>query len=145
MAVAAETAIRAWINARHDLTGKGKPLTHGAHLYGEAFRSPASGAYALLVKEPGVAGTVVAEGRDPSVARVTAHVYAGTIQAASAAAAAVANAFQSLQGAPEPCGATGVRVLVADNFTEPGYVPMPASGGELHMFTTSADFMLTTS
>jgi hypothetical protein len=145
MAVAAETAIAAWINARHELTGKGNPLPHGAHLYGQPFRSPASGAYALLIKEPGVAGGVVAEDSNPSIARVTAHCYAGTIQAASAAATALCNAFQDLNGCPEPCGATGIRVLVADDFTEPGYVPMPASGGELHMFTTSANFMLTTS
>jgi hypothetical protein len=143
MAVAAETAIQAWINARRDLTGKGKPLANGAWLYGQAIRSPAAGAYAYLVREAGVAGGVVAEDTDPSVARVTAHVYAGTIQAASRAAVALCNAFQELNGAPEPCGNTGVRVLVADNFTDPGYVPMPGAGGELHMFTTSANFMLT--
>ncbi len=145
MAVAAETAIAAWINARKELTGRGKPLANGAYLYGQAVRSPAAGGYALLIREPGANGGVVAEDSDPCIARVTAHCYAGTIQAAAKAATALANAFQDLNGCPEPCGATGIRVLVADNFTEPGYVPMPASGGELHMFTTSADFMLATS
>ena len=76
------------------------------------------------------------------MARITAHVYAGTIQAAEAAADALSNAWQDLNGLPEPCGDTGVIVMVADDFSEPGYTPMPGSGGELHMFTTSATFML---
>ena len=145
MAVAAAIAIREWINTRAGLTGKGRPLSRGAYLNGEAIRSPAHGAYALLIREAGVGGGPVAEDADPSLARITAHVYAGTIQVAEAAATALANAWQDLNGAPEPCGDTGVTVMVADNFTDPGYVPMPGSGGEQHCFTTSATFMLTAS
>jgi hypothetical protein len=84
----------------------------------------------------------VAEDNEPSMARITAHVYAGTIQAAEAAADALSNAWQDLNGCPERCGTTGVTVMVADDYSEPGYTPMPGSGGELHMFTTSATFML---
>jgi hypothetical protein len=142
VAVSAEQAIRAWINSQPGLTGRGCPLANGAWLYGQEVRSPASGAYARVMREPGAGGSLVAEAPDPAPARITAHVYAGTVQAAERAATALAAAWQGLTGCPEPCGATGVRVLVADNFSDPGYVPMPGSGGEQHMFTTSADFIL---
>lgn len=145
MALSAETAIRAWLNARPGLAGPGCALSRGTFLNGRQPRSPADGAYALLIREAGVAGQVIAEDSDPAMARITAHVYAGTIEAAEAACAAVANAFQSLTGCPEPCGDTGITVLVADNHTDPGYVPMPGSGGEQHCFTTSSTFMLTRS
>lgn len=141
MAVAAETAVRAWVNANQALTGG--PLSRGAFLNGRQPRSPADGPYALLIREAGQsAAGMVAEANDPSTARITAHVYAGTIEAAEAAATALANAWQDLQGCPEPCGDTGVTVLVAGNFSDPSYVPMPGVGGETHCFTTSADFTL---
>jgi hypothetical protein len=143
VAVAAATAIRAWVNARSGLTGPGNPLASGAYLDGEAIRSPASGAYALLVREPGTNAAVVAEDTAVAVARITAHVKAGTIQAAEAGAVALCNAFQTLTGCPEPCGATGVTVLAAANFAEPGYVAVPSAGGEQFEFTTGADFILT--
>jgi hypothetical protein len=145
MALSAETAIRDWINTRAGLTGEGNPLPRGAFLNGRQPRSPAHGAYALLIREAGAGGQVIAEDSDPSLARITAHVYAGTIEAAEAACSAVANAFQSLTGCPQRCGSTGVTVLVADNHTDPGYVPMPGAGGEQHCFTTSSTFMLTRS
>jgi hypothetical protein len=141
VAVSAELAIRDWINANRVLVGPGRPLPKGAYLNGRQPRSPAVGAYCLLIREPGTPGGIVAEDREPSRARITAHVYAGTVDSAEAAAVALANAFQGLTGCPEPCGDSGVRVLVADNFSDPGYVPMPAAGGEQHMFTTSADFL----
>lgn len=146
MSLPAAQAICAWINTREGLTGNGNPLTHGAYLAGTAFRSPASGAYALLYREPGT-GTggstgAVAEDADPSFARITAHVYAGTIEAAEHAAGALSGAWQDLNGLPEPCGDTGVIVMVADLFSEPGYVPMPGAGGEQHMFTTSCTVLL---
>jgi hypothetical protein len=142
VAVSASTAIREWINARPGLTGKGNPLPLGAHLDGEAVRSPAHGAYALLIRDPGVNQSAIAEDYGVSLARITAHVKAGTIQAAEAACVALSNAFQSLTGCPEPCGTTGVMVLVADNFAEPGYVPVPGTGGEQFEFTCGAVFML---
>lgn len=143
MAVSAATAIREWINARPGLTGQGNPLSRGAFLDGEAIRSPAHGAYALLVREPGTNAAIVAEDYGVAVARVTAHVKAGTIQAAEHAAAALCNAFQALAGCPERCGDTGVTVLAAANFAEPGFVPMPGTGGEQYEFTTGAEFILT--
>jgi hypothetical protein len=143
VAVSASTAIRDWINARPGLTGKGNPLARGAYLDGEAIRSPAHGAYALIVRDPGVSATATAEDYAVSLARITAHVKAGTIQSAETAAGALCDAFQALTGCPEPCGDTGVMVLVADNFAEPGYVPMPGTGGEQHEFTCGATFMLT--
>jgi hypothetical protein len=144
MAAAAETAIRAWVNARHSLTGPGKPLTRGAYLQGRQPRSPADGAYALLYSMPGARGDVVAEDSNPSVSRISAMVYAGTIEAAEAAAVALAEAWNDLNGRPEPCGATGVWVLVSDNLSNPAYIAMPGSGGEQHCFQVSADFMLRT-
>ena len=146
MSLPAASAIQAWVNARPGLTGRGKPLSRGAYLMGDPIRSPAHGAYALLFREPGTGagGTTgpVAEDNVIALARITAHVYAGTIQAAEAAADALSNAWQQLNGCPEPCGTSGVIVLVADDFSEPGYTPMPGSGGELHMFTVSSTFML---
>ena len=98
MAVAAETAIRAWIMARPGLTGKNGPLKMGAFLNGRQPRSPAHGAYALLLREPGTSRDMTAEPGGPSVARITCHVYAGTIEAAETAATALCNAFQDLAG-----------------------------------------------
>lgn len=143
MAVAATAAIREWINTRSGLTGQGKPLSRGAFLDGEAIRSPAHGAYAIIARDAGGTSAVVAEDYGVSAARITAHVKAGTIQAAEAAAVALCNAFQSLTGCPEPCGSTGVTVLVAGDFAEPGYVAVPGSGGEQFEFTTGASFILT--
>lgn len=140
MAVSAETAIRAWIMSRPDLK---TPLPRGAFLNGRQPRSPAHGAYALLIREAGLDPAVTAEDDgNPTRVRVTAHVYAGTIESAELAAGALDDAFRDLNGCPEPCGATGVKVLVADNVSGPGYVPMPGSGGEQHMFTVSATFIL---
>jgi hypothetical protein len=143
VAVSAANAICAWVNADKTLTGPGKPLRIGAFLLGDPIRSPAAGAYALLTREPGTSPGVVAEDNGVSIARITAHVYAGTLPAAENAAIALANAWQRLEGCPEPCGTTGVRVLVASDFSDPGYVPMPGAGGEQHMYTVSANFMLT--
>lgn len=139
MAVSAESAIRAWIMGRADLKG---PLPRGAFLQGKQPRSPAHGGYALLSREAGLDPDVVAEDGGPLRTRITAHCYAGTVEAAELAAGALCDAWQSLSGCPAPCGATGVTILVADNVSGPGYVPMPGSGGEQHMFTVSATFIL---
>jgi hypothetical protein len=144
MAAAAEKAIRAWVNTRRDLTGPGRPLPRGAYLQGRQPRSPADGAYALLYVLPGARPDVVAEDSNPSVSRVSAMVYAGTIEAAETAAVALAEAWNTLNGFPEPCGTTGITVLVTDNLSGPAYVAMPAAGGEQHCFQVSADFMLRT-
>jgi hypothetical protein len=141
MSVAAEVAVQAWINARASLTGG--TLSRGAFLAGYGLRSPADGAYALLSRTTaGSLGSVVAESSNPSLARIQAYVFAGTVEAAEAAAADLASAFHELRGNPEPCGQTGVTVLCTDNVVEPNYVPQPADGGEQHCFQVAADFVL---
>ena len=144
MTANAAVAMRAWINARAGLTGKGNPLSRGAFLAGHQPRSPADGAYALVFRMPGVRNDVVAEDSNPSIARLQFMVYAGTIEAAETAVVALSEAFNDLNGLPEPCGSTGVMVLVTDNLSDPGYVPMPGSGGEQHAFQVSCDVMLRT-
>jgi hypothetical protein len=139
MSVAAEVAVQAWINARSSLSS----LKNGAFLAGYGVRSPADGPYALLSRTTaGTLGSLVAEASNPSIARVQAYVYAGTVEAAEQAAADLASAFHELRGCPEPCGATGVTVLATDNVVEPAYVPQPADAGEQYCFQTAADFVL---
>jgi len=140
MAVAAETAIRAWVNARPDLTGAGNPLSNGAYLRSQ--RSPASGAYAVITRDSSSARQLVAEGDGPSLARVGALCYAGTAELAEAAAVALATAWEGLRGIRQPCGTTGVDVYVSDNVAGPSAVPLPADSGEAFCFTVSADFVL---
>jgi len=141
MSLAATAAVEAWINAQ-SCCGQGQPLTRGAFQAGRQPRSPADGAYALLARIPGGRGTLVAEDDTPTVARISALVYAGTVDAAETAAAALASAFNTLNGDPEPCGDTGVTVLVTDNVTEPAYQPQPADSGEQYCFQVAADFVL---
>lgn len=141
MSIAAEAAIRAWVNSKTALVGAGRPLSNGAYLRQQ--RSPDSGAYLVLARVPG-GQDLVAE-QDPGAldtARIAASIYAGTEEAAENAAAAYATAVQDLTGNPEPCPGTGVRVLVSDNVTAPAYVPQPADTGEPYCFTVTADFVL---
>jgi hypothetical protein len=142
MSLPATDAVRAWINARRDLTGEGNPLALGAYLTQQ--RSPAAGAYAVLARqETGTGGTLTAEPSPAlAIARVHAMVYAGTETAAETAAAALRTAWEELTGCPEPCGDTGTFVLVTDNHTGPLYVPMPGEGGEQFCFQVGADFVL---
>jgi hypothetical protein len=140
MSANAETAIRAWVNTRQDLVGNGGPLSGGAYLRSQ--RSPASGAYAVMVRQAAPATRMVAEDPDPSLARVQALCYAGTAPLAEQAATALATAWMSLSGLPEPCGDTGVTVLVSDNLTGPSAVPLPADSGEAYCFQVGADFVL---
>jgi hypothetical protein len=140
MAVAAETAVRAWINAQGDLTASGGPLPAGAFLVKP--RSPAAGGYALLTRNQTTTKTVIAEADNPSMARVSASVFAGTIEAAEAGAVALASAYQTLQGMPEPMGDSGITCLVTDNVTGPSFVPQPPDSGEQYCFMVVADFML---
>jgi hypothetical protein len=140
-----ESAIRAWINARKTLTGQGNPLSRGAFLAGHRPRSPADGAYALLSRaNAGTGRSVVAEANNPSLSRINALVYAGTVESAEAAAVALSEAFQALTGLPEPCGTTGVTVMVAGNHVDPAYIQQPGTGGEEHCFLVSAEFLLAT-
>jgi hypothetical protein len=138
---AAADAVAAWVNARPGLAGEGCPLSRGAFTDGQ-IRSPADGAYALLLAEMGTDPQLTAEPGGPVRARITAHVYAGTVDASEAAATALLQAWQTLAGCPEPCGGTGVLVMAAANFSGTGLVPPPASGGEVYEHQASADFVL---
>lgn len=140
MSARADQAMRAWVNARPGLTGPGNPLAAGAFLRSQ--RSPASGAYAVLAAGPSLRAGLAAEDGSVSTHRLTFLVHAGTQEASEDAVTALANAVRTLRGNPEPCGDTGVMVLVHDNMTEPADVPMPASGGELYAYMISADFVL---
>jgi len=140
MSVPALMAVQAWVNQRPDLTTG--TLPRGAFLVGSQVRSPADGAYAELSRTSAARGTLVAESSNPSIARISALVYAGTVDAAEAAAADLATAINSLRGNPERCGSTGVSVLATDNVSEPLYVPQPADSGEQFCFQVAADFIL---
>lgn len=140
MAIAAEAAIRAWINSRTDLVGEGNPLSRGAYLQSQ--RSPADGPYCVLIREMGTDPDIVAEPGGPQACRITAHVFAGTEQAAELAAQALLQAWQGLSGNPQPAGDTGAVILTAAGFSAPGYVPAPAEGGEMHEFQVSAALVL---
>jgi len=141
MSVPVETALRAWINARTStLVGPGNPLSNGAFLRDQ--RSPADGAYAMVERSAESPATVVAEDGWFTNARLNCMVMAGTQQSAEAAAAALRSAFETLTGMPEWCGATGIRVLVADNHLGPVNLPQPPDSGELFTFQVSADFVL---
>jgi len=138
MAVAAEAAVRAWINARPGLVGEGNPLSRGAYLRHQ--RSPEGGAYAVISRNSEGVGSLVAEQSPVATARIQCLVYAYPEQAAETAAAALLNAFESLTGCPEPCGDTGVTVLVASNFVGPFFIFQPDS--EQYQFQVDADLVL---
>jgi hypothetical protein len=142
--VSAEVAITEWVNGRVDLVGiqpqAPGPLSRGAYLKQQ--RSPADGAYAVIDRQGGPVGAMVAEMNNFDAPRITATIRAGTIQAAEAAAAAYATAVRSLTGCPEPCGGTGVTCLASDNVTGPQFVPQPADSGEQYCFQVTADLIL---
>lgn len=144
MAVSAELAIAAWVNSRADLIGtppdEPGPLGMGAYLRQQ--RSPASGAYAVIDRQGGPVGALIAEDNPFDVAHIIAEIRAGTIEAAEAAAAAYATAVRGMNGNPQPCGDTKVIVRSADNVTGPQYVQQAQDSGEQWEFTVAADFLL---
>lgn len=140
--IAAEQAVRDWTNAKAELVGAGNPLANGAYLLQQ--RSPADGAYAVITRSL-AAGTPrpVAESDNPARVRMSAQVYAGTVEAAENAAAALATTWDALQGCPEPCGKSShVLAVATDNLLGPMYMPTPADTGEPYQFMVSADFVL---
>jgi hypothetical protein len=140
VSVAAESAVRAWVNAL-PITGPGNPLSRGAYLHEQ--RSPADGAYAVLSRTSEGVTNVVAENDGAlSIARMQCLVYAGTEPAAELAAAALRSAIEKLAGSPQPCGTTGVTVLVTDNLLGPFLVPHYGATGEQFCFQINADFLL---
>jgi hypothetical protein len=101
MSIAAQAAVRAFLNGREDLTDGhgGGVLANGAHV--EHLRSPAYGAYALVERiQAEGSGGLFAEDDSVTSARMITYVYAGKRELAEQAAAAVATAYSSLSGAP---------------------------------------------
>jgi hypothetical protein len=145
MTVAAETAVRAWINSRPDLVGEPGspgPLGHGAYLIGQVF--PSGGGFAIVARQSAAAQQMIAEDSAVDAASVLAEIFGSTQQAAELAAAAYASAVRTLTGSPVAMGDTGVTCLVADNVTGPLDVAVPPDQGELYSFHVTADFYLTT-
>ncbi|MEU9888010.1 hypothetical protein [Sphaerisporangium sp. NPDC051011] len=131
--IVAVTAVRAWINSLDSLVGKGLPLALGAFRAADPPRSPGQGAYALLSQVGGSLELVAEEGIGR--ARISATIYAGTDEAAEAAAVAYLNTLEALTGDPAPMGDIA-RCLVADDITGP--VALPDLG-----YLIDADFYLT--
>jgi hypothetical protein len=138
--IAAEAAMRAWVNARQTLVGPGCPLANGCFL-SPPIHSPDTGAWALLTRIPAAAGQVVAEDSQITQARLQFDVYCGDEVAAEAAAAALAAEIETLTGCPEPAGESA-RVLVHDNLTGPAFVPQAGTAGEPYCFQVQADVLL---
>jgi len=140
MSIAAESALRAWVNARGDLVGNGNPLSRGAYLLHQ--RSPADGSYAVLTRTPEQPDSPVAEDNQVARARLMAQVYGGTTDTAETAAAALRSAWEDLQGCPQRVPNTNVIILVADGHVGPVWVPMPPDSGELYCFSVEAEFVM---
>lgn len=139
--IAAEQAVREWVNSKTaTLTGKGHPLSQGAYL--RELRSPADGPYAV-VRRAGGAGDVTAESDGLlSTAVIQFSVYSAAEDVAEDAATALFDHVELLTGCPEPCGDTGVSVLVADKTTGPVLVPDLPNSGEPFCFQVTTEFTL---
>lgn len=142
MSIAAEAAIRSWVNAQKTIVGEGNLLSRGAYLVEQ--RSPADGAYAVISRQSEGVTYPVAEDSSVCTARMQCVVYAGTAQAAELAADALLKQIERLTGCPERCGDAGVKVLVTDNRIGPFQIPAAADSGEIYAFQVNADFVLTT-
>jgi hypothetical protein len=113
-------AVRAWINGRTTtLVGSGKPLQKGAHL--RHLDGAASATYALIEEVGAVRSDDAAEDPD-MVSILSAQVYGGTREAATAAAVALAEELSS-----QLCGCavavTGATLFVADDIQGPTWAP----------------------
>jgi hypothetical protein len=131
--LAAVTAVRAWLNGRTDLVGKGKPLGLGVFRASRPPRSPGQGAYVLLSQISG--GSELLAEAGIGRARISATVYAGTEDTAEAAAVAYFNAVEALTGEPAAMGDTA-RCLIAADLSGP--LMGPDDG-----WLVDADFYLT--
>lgn len=145
MSIAAQAAVRAWINGRDDLTDGqgGGVLPAGAHV--ERLRSPASGAYAVVERiQAEGSGGLFAEDDSVTNARIAAYVYAGKRETAELAAAALATAESSLTGVPVVVEAAGqeVKILVCADVVGPVFQDQPPDSGEQFCFTVTATFVL---
>lgn len=112
-------AVAAWINSRTTtLVGDGYPLQKGAHF--KHLDGAAAACYALLEAAPAYLGGG-AESPD-MMAQINAQVYGGTLEAATAAAVALAEEIATqLTGVPATAG--GALLMVADDISGPTYAP----------------------
>lgn len=138
--IAAEPAVRAWINSKATLVGIGQPLSNGAFLREQ--KSPASGCYAVIAQGPTSPGPVAEPSPNLSQHTIGAMIYGGTQDTALAAATAYASAVEQLLGCPEACGSTGVKVLAAMNVTGPAAQPWAPDTGEQFAYLVTAQFLL---
>jgi hypothetical protein len=136
MAVDAEAAVKAWLNARLDLVGQGRPIPLGAHL--GRLRSPGRGAYAHLLR---VGGSPSLTAESPvDRARVSATLYGTTKETACAAALAYATALERLDGIPTAMGP--LVCATVDNITGPTALDDHESAREQYRYVVDADFYL---
>jgi hypothetical protein len=113
-------AVVAWINQRSALVGPGRPLQKGAHF--KHLRGAAVATYALM-EELLTSGRSEDSPENPDqVATLSAQVYGGTREAATAAAVALCQELEN--------GLTGVPVVVGDavlkavdDIQGPGWAP----------------------
>lgn len=113
-------ATAAWINGRTaTLVGYGMPLQKGAHL--RHLEGAASATYALLEELPATRSPDSPESPD-MMATVSAQVYGGTREAATAAAVALAEEL-STQLTGMPALVPGAVLMVCDDIQGPTWAP----------------------
>jgi hypothetical protein len=117
--VDALAAMRYWINSRPSLVGLGMPLQEGAHL--KHLKGVAPATYAYLEEQTSTRSTDSAENPD-MMAALSAQVYGGTREAATAAAVALCEEIST-----QLCGCQasvpGATLFVADDIQGPSWVP----------------------
>lgn len=113
-------AMRLWILSRTaTLVGVGNPLQLGAHL--KRIDGGQAAAYALLEELPGSRSLDSAENPD-MMATISAQVYGGTRETATAAAVALAEELSTqLQGVP--ASVAGALILAVDDIQGPTWAP----------------------
>lgn len=118
-------AMRAWINSRTDrVVGVGMPLQLGAHLKKLQGGEPAT--YAFLEEQFSSRSADAPESPD-MMAALSAQVYGGTREAATAAAVTLAEELSDyLDGSTAATVVTtlgNVRLLVGDDIQGPSWIP----------------------
>jgi hypothetical protein len=145
--LAAETAVRAWVNGNRDLVPPhdavdpdGWPISRGAYLRSQ--RSPADGAYVVLATTGATEAPVAEPAPALMVSRLLFRCYAGTEESAEQAAAALAKAVETLTGRPVRCGDTDTWIRGHDQLTGPLFVPAGPDSGEQFCFQVSCQLLL---
>ena len=112
-------AMKFWINNRPGLVGIGMPLQEGAHL--KHLKGVAPATYAFLEEQLSTRSTDAGENPD-MMAALSAQVYGGTREAATAAAVALCEEIST-----QLCGCAanvpGATLFVADDIQGPSWFP----------------------